>query len=72
MQEFERLAVGMSPEECERIVGSKGKQNISMQSDLPGFRETGEDLQWVNADDSYVGVVFMNRKLHTKIQVGLK
>ena len=72
LREFDQLAVGMTPEECERIIGSEGKRNMSMQSTLPGFSTSGEDRQWVNADDSYAGVVFMNGKLQTKLQVGLK
>ena len=69
LAKFQRIQVGMSFSSVKSILGSPSKQLLSFE--YPGNKE--ESYQWDTADErGMIGIGFVNDKVTTKIQVGLK
>lgn len=65
--EFEQLAVGMTMDEANAVIGTKGVEQLETNA----FGERFKVLAWQNSNGTVVTASFDNGKLQSKFHVGL-
>jgi hypothetical protein len=73
LAEFEQLSEGMTPDQCNDIVGRDGA--TVLQVSFPHMQSIPQDLkniQWRNHDGTNAVAGFLGGKLYCKVQIGLR
>jgi hypothetical protein len=74
LAEFEQLADGLTVEQCNAIVGVEG--TTAFNETLPDFTTTiptsAAVVVWTNANNTTASAAFVNGRLISKMQIGLR
>lgn len=75
MPEYQQVANGMSYSQVAQIIGDPGEVISSSHIEgVPGVKASVDTVsyQWVNPDGSHMNAIFLNDRLISKVQVGLR
>ena len=75
LSEYQKVANGMSYRQVAQIIGEPGEEISSSHIEgVPGVKASVDTVsyQWVNPDGSNMNAIFLNDRLITKAQFGLR